>query len=190
MQKKYISILLTFLSSLVLANSGFNIAGIEKRALDNSKFFESDASEIITQANKLAENADIDKKQFIDLQKNLLSKYKKDNKPSNDTLIFISFSMPDEAIKSILNDSFDNNASVVINGLYENSMKATLKKISEFINESNNKSGIEINPNLFDEHKITKVPAYVFISNNDYDTVYGASSIQHAKDVIDSRGAL
>jgi conjugal transfer pilus assembly protein TrbC len=167
-----------------------DIAAIKDRAEANSIAFKEDVNKIIFESSKAAERVNINKKEFLELQKNLLNKQYKRQENSKETIVFVSFSMPDVAIRNLLKEASRHQASIVINGLYDNSMDATIKKMAEYINKENNNGGIEINPNLFQDHQIKAVPAFVFKNNSSFDVVYGASSISHAIDVIDKGKAV
>lgn len=188
MNKTLILIINILITGTILANNNINnIATIENRALKNSDLYKQDINRVILQSDHIVANANFNKQEFLKLQNGLLKKYYRNHQNNKDTIVFVSFSMPDESIKNLLKESAKYEASLVLNGLYNNSMDATLKKLGEFINKENNSSGIEINPNLFQEYQIKSVPAFVFKKNDNFDVVYGASGIRHAIDVIDKK---
>jgi len=112
----------------------------------------------------------------------------KPNQPTNkkypSVIIFVSFSMPDQSLQTILQQAKKIGASVVIRGLIHNSFKETFTKIGEIIKNSNG-GGFELNPPLFKKFHIQSVPALVVLptvdmcandticSEENFDVVYG-----------------
>ncbi|KJV77269.1 type-F conjugative transfer system pilin assembly family protein [Rickettsia hoogstraalii str. RCCE3] len=77
----------------------------------------------------------------------------------NNIYIFVSFSMPDSALKSYYIEAEQERARLVMRGLKNNSFLDTKAKAGEI--------GIsfDIDPNLFEEYQIISVPVTV-IDNN------------------------
>ncbi|MCZ6902636.1 MAG: type-F conjugative transfer system pilin assembly protein TrbC [Rickettsia endosymbiont of Ixodes persulcatus] len=80
---------------------------------------------------------------------------KLETKTYNQIYIFVSFSMPDSALKSYYIEAEQAGAKLVMRGLKNNSFLDTKAKADE-INISFN-----IDPNLFEEYQITSVPAII-----------------------------
>ncbi|XVN41380.1 MAG: type-F conjugative transfer system pilin assembly protein TrbC [Rickettsia endosymbiont of Argas persicus] len=80
-------------------------------------------------------------------------------KTYNQIYIFVSFSMPDSALKSYYIEAEQEGARLVMRGLKNNSFLETKAKADEI--------GIscDIDPNLFEKYQITSVPIVV-IDNN------------------------
>lgn len=99
-------------------------------------------------------------------------------------IAFLSFSMPNHAIKQWINEAYQCGASVNIRGLIENSMPKTMATLQQLIAENDNQGGINIDPELFELYGIQKVPAVVVCQNKskegDFDIIYGTSSIKEA----------
>ena len=76
-------------------------------------------------------------------------------KTYNQIYIFVSFSMPDSALKSYYIEAEQVGARLVMRGLKNNSFLDTKAKADEI--------GIsfDIDPNLFEEYQITAVPAII-----------------------------
>jgi type-F conjugative transfer system pilin assembly protein TrbC len=81
----------------------------------------------------------------------------------NRVFVFVSFSMPKESLQSLLKEAQKYNATLIIRGLYKNSFKETAAILKGFDCQS---EGMEINPELFDRFKITHVPVFVQLHNN------------------------
>ncbi|EER21661.1 MULTISPECIES: type-F conjugative transfer system pilin assembly protein TrbC [spotted fever group] len=80
---------------------------------------------------------------------------KLETKTYNQIYIFVSFSMPDSALKSYYIEAEQAGARLVMQGLKNNSFLETKAKADE-INIS-----FDIDPNLFEEYQITSVPAII-----------------------------
>ena len=87
-----------------------------------------------------------------------------------------------------MQESADNNATLLIQGLIDNSMPKTLNKIADLVKKAGNNGGIQVDPNLFRRYGIKVVPAYVMrLENDDHHIVYGLSSIRDAFEQFKSR---
>lgn len=173
-----------------MINSCLASISLEERSLQKSEKYRN---EIINQQNNIYRMIDgFDKKEFLKVQKQKLNEaYKNQGKPRDESniQIFVSFSMPDIALKNIMNQAEKYNASVVIRGLINNSMLETLNKINKLVKENKGKGGLQIDPNLFDEYKIYQVPAIVLSENNNNDVVYGLGSIEEALQTFVENGS-
>lgn len=74
--------------------------------------------------------------------------------------VFVSFSMPDSIIRQYLKQAELMNATLVLRGLVNNSMKSTVEKLAQFVDEKD-ESGMIIDPTLYERYKINMVPAFV-----------------------------
>ncbi|WP_341795160.1 type-F conjugative transfer system pilin assembly protein TrbC [Rickettsia endosymbiont of Rhinocyllus conicus] len=83
-----------------------------------------------------------------------------ETKTYNQIYIFISFSMPDAALKSYYVEAERAGAKLVMRGLKNNSFVETKAKADEI--------GIsfDIDPNLFEKYQITAVPAIIVNSED------------------------
>nr|WP_253308669.1 type-F conjugative transfer system pilin assembly protein TrbC [Rickettsia endosymbiont of Ceutorhynchus assimilis] len=81
-------------------------------------------------------------------------------KTYNQIYIFVSFSMPDSALKSYDIEAEQKGVRLVMRGLKNNSFVETKAKADEI--------GIsfDINPNLFEKYQITSVPAIIVNSED------------------------
>jgi len=102
-------------------------------------------------------------------------------------ILFVSFSMPDLALKQALLDGKKYHIPVVLRGLYKNSFQETGKKIFELVKEKK-QGGIAINPLWFREFNIQTVPALVLRHGNDFDVIYGNITLQQALKIIVEKG--
>jgi len=117
----------------------------------------------------------------------LRDNYIKNNK-TPDITIFVSFSMPKESLRTWLKEADKVNASVVIRGLVDNSFKATTKAVYDLVKD-NDSQGVIIDPTLFEQFHINKVPAIVVTGADDnYDVVYGDITLDYGLRLIANKG--
>jgi type-F conjugative transfer system pilin assembly protein TrbC len=83
------------------------------------------------------------------------------NEKREKILVFISFSMPLQSLKSLTDEGSKHNATFVLRGLKENSFKKTMS----FMKDHQLASNIDINPPLFTRYTITKVPAFILLKD-------------------------
>tara|TARA_R110000868_G_scaffold189380_2_gene432309 strand:+ start:12777 stop:13388 length:612 start_codon:yes stop_codon:yes gene_type:complete len=197
---KYIYTLITLFSINVTAsNIDYNEINLLKNAaIAQSMQYQENANTLTKGAENKAKKVIASEKEFLENQQKLLQDtYQNNNQNSKqkyDTnlLVFISFSMPDEAIKELLIDSQKYNASLVIQGLIDNSFDVTLKKITKLVKKSGNIGGIQIDPVLFNKYGIKEVPTYILKESTHYDAKYdvlsGASGIAHALSIFKEQG--
>ncbi len=165
---------------------------LEKQAQDYVKIYEKEAELHLDKSQVLINKSGVDKTSFMKRQQDLLEQSYKGagvkKRHSQELLVFISFSMPEKAIIDLLQESADKNATLLIQGLIDNSMPKTLNKIADLVKKAGNNGGIQVDPNLFRQYGIKVVPAYVLrLSNHDFDIVYGLSSIQQAITLFKNR---
>lgn len=102
-------------------------------------------------------------------------------------VVFVSFSMPDLALKQLIAEGKKYQIPVVMRGLYKNSFQETATRIFNLVKEKN-QGGIAIDPLWFKEFNIKTVPAFVVRHGNDFDVVYGNVSLKRALEIIIENG--
>lgn len=90
-------------------------------------------------------------------------------------LVFVSLSMPKEALQSLYEGSKSNGATLILRGLKEQSFKKTGEYLKELDIE------VQIDPTLFKKYQIQKVPTFIWINQNEYHSLSGNISFQFAK---------
>ena len=95
-------------------------------------------------------------------------------------LVFVSFSMPKASLRVLCQTAAKHNAVLVIRGLKGDSFKTTQQAFLEIANNSGNPNldakeiakntpediqGFEVNPELFKDYQIKKVPTFVLVKN-------------------------
>ena len=82
-----------------------------------------------------------------------------DSKKAIRKYVFLSFSMPDQALKILIKRASEMGYSAVIRGLVDGSMTKTVDRVKGMIDMT--KEGVSIDPESFEEFKVTKVPTFV-----------------------------
>ena len=93
--------------------------------------------------------------------------------------IFVSFAMPETLLKQTLKESARLRIPAILNGLHQNSMPATMKKIMELSKEIP-ELNLQIDPTAFERFAITQVPALVVEQDNIFDVIYGNLTLEAA----------
>lgn len=81
-------------------------------------------------------------------------------KPVDETLVFVSFSMPHDELKQRVQDAAVLNIPVVIRGMVNGDMRATANAVAGLVKETNT-GGVQIDPTPFRKYNITAVPALI-----------------------------
>jgi type-F conjugative transfer system pilin assembly protein TrbC len=93
----------------------------------------------------------------------------------NKYLIFVSFSMPKESLQSLYLDAEQHNAVLVIRGLKDGSFKKTTEELRSL------KIAVQIDPKLFKDYQVTKVPTFVAVLGNQFNAITGNVAFGYAK---------
>lgn len=100
--------------------------------------------------------------------------------------VFVSLSMPNSSIQAWIEDANQYQATVVLRGLVNNSLKETIARMKSLFTEET-LMGIRIDPNAFRRYNIEAVPAVVVddASTNSYTVIYGDTSLASALKSLD-----
>lgn len=93
--------------------------------------------------------------------------------------VFVSFSMPESLLIQTFREAEKLNIPVYLKGFHKNSMKLTTKKIMEYSKVVPDLS-LQIDPTLFEQYSINKVPAVVSDNGESFDVIYGNIKIKDA----------
>ncbi len=106
-------------------------------------------------------------------------------------LVFVSFSMPETALKQLANDLKKINGALVIRGLINNSLKDTslyLQKLGE---------GVLLDPTLFDKFNVVAVPTFIIVEGDlkseqtpKHDRIQGNVSLKFALEKVAKEGEI
>ena len=125
-------------------------------------------------------------------------------KPYHGLIIFASLGMPDSSLKALIKQADHYQVPIIIQGLYENSLAKTAKKLFQLIKPSKGQAyqgGIMIDPTWFRFYNIQKVPAFVVTEQltpcdlekgckrKAYDILYGNISLSDALNVFKAKGS-
>jgi conjugal transfer pilus assembly protein TrbC len=190
---RFILFILIFLLSSIARAEDYRAIAVEaeKHRLENIQEYLKIAEEAKNQENKAIINNKVEVEAIS--KKEVLN-----SKSHPEVIIFISFSLPQKSIVSLLQDAKRIHASVVIRGLIHNSFKETFTRMASIIKEAGN-SGVELNPLLFRKYQINKVPAVVIPSNQacdlekicsseNFDVVYGDIPVLNGLKIIRDHG--
>jgi conjugal transfer pilus assembly protein TrbC len=100
--------------------------------------------------------------------------------------VFISFSVPENIWLSLSQEMKDYPAVFVLRGIPNNSFRAFAEKIVHFKTQGMEASVI-IHPQLFKEHAIERVPAFVYMDRKETHHIAGAISLHYALDLLRKR---
>lgn len=189
----FVVVLIPILINISYADADYQqIKSLEQSALKQAKNYQQEIPRQLAESRKEMKNF-VDKNDFFKEQREKLQMaFKNQGKPKNsaEVLVFVSFCMPAVALKSLIQQSTRYHATLVIQGLVESSLPKTIIKMNELIKETNNKGGFQIDPNLFNEYKINRVPAIVIGAADNFDVVYGMGNIKEALEFFrDKKGA-
>jgi len=113
-------------------------------------------------------------------------------------ILFVSFSMPDLALKQYFVQAKHYHIPMVVRGLVNNSFRDTANKVFD-LSKQKNIGGIEINPVSFEKFSIKQVPALVVFHNCDsknichkanFDVIYGNIPIHRSLEIIAKNGDI
>lgn len=92
---------------------------------------------------------------------------------------FVSFSIPEAALKQMLPEANRLNIPSIINGLIDNDFRKTASTVFELTKDSGD-GGVQIDPNVFAQYGITQVPALVLRCEQGFDVLYGNVHLRSA----------
>lgn len=142
----------------------------------------------------LAQKAQSNANQYLNYAKSVSTTQKAPGeikKPPSGLMIFVSFSMPDQSLKLLLQQASEANIPVVVRGLVNNSLKDTADRLTKITGEIN-RGGVLVDPLWFTHFNIKVVPAFVVNQPSDdcpknmscpassFDVVYGDVSLMTA----------
>ena len=76
-------------------------------------------------------------------------------------LVFVSFSMPDRTWQRLLQQAERAQATLVLRGLVDGSLRQTVLRMQQLIGQR--KAAVQIDPQAFDRHAVTVVPTIVLL---------------------------
>lgn len=101
--------------------------------------------------------------------------------------VYVSFSMPKQLLIETLKESVQLNIPVYLNGLHQDSMEKTVRKIMRLTQRVPNLN-LQIDPTAFERYSITSVPALVVDNGTQFDVIYGNLSLRKGLERIADQG--
>ena len=129
----------------------------------------SDSKEVIGDAANLDE--------YLRAYAGILNKKDEDSALGENLYVAVSLSMPGSTLVTLSNQVSKAGGRLVIRGLKNNSFEDTVAAVKGL---SENGVAIDINPKVFREFKIIKVPSFVVISFNGIDKMTGNVGLRYA----------
>lgn len=120
-----------------------------------------------------ASRLNLPEQKFIDsLKQQQRQKLEGEEKPVPRALYFLSFSIPQEGIKPLIDDAARLQIPATLRGLINNDLKQTVTAIYDLVKEEK-RGGIQIDPTAYKTYGITAVPALVLTCNGRWDRIAG-----------------
>lgn len=104
---------------------------------------------------------------------------------NHQTLIFISFSMGEQAILQYATEAKKIGGALVLRGLVNNSLRSTTFKLKNVIEKTG--ATIYLDPTLFRRFSISSVPAVVIENEKQWDVLYGLTTLEYALEHLRGR---
>jgi len=76
-------------------------------------------------------------------------------------LVMVSLSMPDDSLKALIHDVGAVGGQVILRGFHEGSLKATAARLATLVIRDSDKSGVGIDPRLFQTFDVKAVPTFI-----------------------------
>lgn len=105
----------------------------------------------------------------------------------NEIGYFLSFSIPEKQLVTLIKGAENKNIPVYIRGLVRNDMRATTKAILYLATKYNIK-GVLVDPLRFDYYGVDTVPALVKKCGDKFDIIFGNVDIGQALNELELKG--
>ncbi|EIY1064803.1 type-F conjugative transfer system pilin assembly protein TrbC [Escherichia coli] len=129
----------------------------EQLRLDRQRFQSLQTPEFLNQHRPVAPQ----EQSFLDAQaQQFRQSMQPGDRPVDEALVFVSFSMPSDELKQRVKDAAQLNIPVVIRGMVNGDMRATANAVAGLVKESNS-GGVQIDPTTFRKYNITAVPVLI-----------------------------
>ncbi len=107
-------------------------------------------------------------------------------RPVAPLIAFVSFSMPEDSLKAILEQVDRVGGTILLRGLVNDSFKDTATVVAKFSTDSS--PGFGVDPKLFAKYAIKTVPAFVVPNGDSFDKISGNISLVAALEAIVQEG--
>lgn len=102
-------------------------------------------------------------------------------------IYFLSFSVPDEGLLSMVNEAKKYGLTPTMRGLIKNDFRETAKK-SYQLSKIDKNFGVIIDPFLFKDYGVKAVPAMVITCGAKHDLIYGSLPVKEALEKVAREG--
>lgn len=102
-------------------------------------------------------------------------------------LYFVSFSIPEEGLKAMVNDADRFHIPATLRGMVNNDMRQTANAVLRLVTEDK-RGGVQIDPMSFRTFGINAVPALVVICEGKFDRIAGNINLTDALKHIAEKG--
>lgn len=114
--------------------------------------------------------------------------------------ITVSFSMPEDLLKSYLHDADEHGAYVVFQGFKDNDLNSTLSAL-KVLKQDSDLNRVLIDPNLFERYSVQTVPTFILTTDTypcdgmlcvaeQYDMLSGAVTTKYALEKMREEGEV
>ncbi|HBH6890264.1 TPA: type-F conjugative transfer system pilin assembly protein TrbC [Serratia marcescens] len=119
-----------------------------------------------------------DDQSFID---QLAAKQRQDteNQPTEGALYFVSFSIPEEGMRRMLQEARRFGIPATLRGMVNGDMRETVQRVQKLV-EAGGIDGVQIDPQLYTQFGVTAVPALVVRCAAGFDVVRGNLLMEQA----------
>ncbi|MDZ7324880.1 type-F conjugative transfer system pilin assembly protein TrbC [Kosakonia sacchari] len=108
-----------------------------------------------------------------------------DNAPV--AMMFVSFSIPEDELRSRVNDAADLGVTVSLRGMVNGDMRQTGTRVANLVKETN-KGGMQIDPVSFRRYGVTSVPTLIVKCGKASDRVLGDITLRDALKKVAEEG--
>ncbi len=156
------------------------------QARANSLKFNEQAKEFLPYGNKPLQCDSLQSPLFSELiTKNTVQH---ENINQQNLYIFVSLSMPQNSLLSLLQEARAFNGVLVFRGLKENSYRKTAQFLQPIIKQAG--VGVIIDPELFKKYDIKVTPTITLAAQSSFDKIAGNISLQYGLEQIAKNGDL
>jgi conjugal transfer pilus assembly protein TrbC len=125
---------------------------------------------------------------FIDeMQQRQRQQFEGEEKPTPKAIYFVSFSIPEEGLKIMVNEADRLHIPATLRGMVNNDMRQTANAVVRLITEDK-RGGVQIDPMSFRTFGISAVPALVVTCEGKFDRIAGNINLIDALKHVAEKG--
>lgn len=156
----FIAILMVWSTASMAADHTHNRQFInEQLQLDRQRFRALPSPGILPPDRVLAP----EHQSFVDAQAEQMRRQaQQDAKPGAPVMVFVSFSMPENELKTRVGEAAALKIPVVLRGMVNGDMRQTANAVAKLVKDTNN-GGVQIDPTAFRRYGVTAVPVLIVV---------------------------